>query len=243
MLSLQNQQQVKRAGIQRRIIITQQHIEEILGKRKFLLGVANVQRFALRLMPEHIVGIGYDGREFGREFNALAHQVVARNIIRRGIVSVELQHTARQYVHDVRTLQLHDVEHRFRHQRHIVHQQPAELLQLLRIWQSARQQEKSHLLKPETSFCQNSACQIRNLVSSEVQFTFYGNKSFSAAFISHHIAYVGQSYQNAGTVFVAQSALYIQFTKQCCINFYTALHSIGQFVNKILLFVSHKSAL
>ena len=119
-LGVQDQQHVERAGVQLRVVGSLQHIEEILRQRQARLGVADVQGTAVVVVPVHIVRVGDRGRELRDQLDALAHQVVARHVVRILVEGVELHHAAREDVHDVVALQLDDVQDGLLLQRHIV---------------------------------------------------------------------------------------------------------------------------
>ena len=152
MLCLQDEQQVERAGIKRRVVVAQQHVQEVLGQRIVLFRVTDVERAALCLVAQHVVGIGNDGGELRSQLYALAHQVVARNVIGRRVVGVEFKHAAGQYVHDVTAFQFDNAHHGLGHERHVLHQKAAKFLQLFGIGQIAREQQVGHLFKAEASF-------------------------------------------------------------------------------------------
>lgn len=71
-----------------------QHVQEILGKRVVVLRVAEVERAPEILVAQHVVCICDDGRELRDQLDALAHQVVRREIVRIVVERVHLKHAA-----------------------------------------------------------------------------------------------------------------------------------------------------
>ena len=94
MLRMQYQQQVKSARVERRIVLSLQHEEEVLRQRQVLLRMAYMQRASVLSVAQHIVRIRYYRREFRYQLDALAHQIVARSVVRVIVESIELQHAA-----------------------------------------------------------------------------------------------------------------------------------------------------
>ena len=62
-------------------MIAQEHIKEILGQRETFFRVANVKRAAQSLMTQHVISISNDSRELRDKFDALPHQIIARDVV------------------------------------------------------------------------------------------------------------------------------------------------------------------
>ena len=83
-----------------------QHVEEVRGYREVLMRVMDVQRASAHGVAVAVVGVSHDGGELRGELHRLAHEVVSRQVVGVRVERVHLQHGAREYVHDVRTLKV-----------------------------------------------------------------------------------------------------------------------------------------
>lgn len=198
--------------------------------------MTDVERAPEGFVAQHVIGIGDDGGKLRDEFHTLPHEVFARDIVGRVVVGVEFEHTACQDIHDVGAFKLHDVEHGFRHKRHVANQQVAELLEFLRVGQTAREKQIGDFFKSETLLVEHGMHEVGNLIAPEIEFAFDGLQTVFGAFIAHHIADIGESHQDASAVFVAQAALDVEFAEEVCIYLDAVFHIVGQLVNQVFFF-------
>ena len=187
-------------------------------------------------MAKHIKGIGYDSGEFRNQLDALAHQVIARGVVRIRIETVHLQYAACQDIHNVVSFKLDDIHLRLLFQRHIIIDQLAKGSQLFLVGQTTGKQQIGHFLKAEAFFLENGMRQVLKVVTAIEQFP--RNRFQSATrntLVAHHIAYLGQSHQHSRSVLVAQAALYIKLLEQFILDPGRFFQIFGQFINQIFL--------
>ena len=231
---MKDEHQVHSPGIQLGIVPSLEHKKEILGNGEPLLRMAYVQRAALLSVTEHIVGVGYDGRELAHQFNALTHKVFTGGVIRILIKGIEFQHAAGKYVHYIVPLQFDDVQKGILLQRHILHHKIVESLKFLTIWKLPRKQKIGHFLEAETFLLDDGIHNIRNLVPAEIQSAFYGlQASILQSFITDHIADICQPHEHSGSILVAQPPLHLLLLEQVCINLGAGLHLVRQLIYQI----------
>ena len=196
--------------------------------------MAYVQRAALLSVTEHIVGVGYDGRELAHQFNALTHKVFTGGVIRILIKGIEFQHAAGKYVHYIVPLQFDDVQEGILFQRHILHHKIVEGLKFLIVRKLSRKQQIGHLLEAETFLLDDGIHDIRNLVPAEIQSAFYGLQApILKSFITNHISYICQPHEHAGSILIAQAPLHLLLFEQVCINLGAGLHLVRQLIYQI----------
>jgi len=78
---------------------------------------------------------------------------------------------------------------------------------------------------------------IGNFVTAVEEFSFDGLQSFLRALIAHDITYIGQSYEDTGTILVAQATLDIEFLKKLRVDADTALHLVGELIDEVFFFL------
>lgn len=94
----------------------------------------------------------------------------------------------------------------------------AELLEFLRVGQTAREKQIGDFFKSKTLLVEHGMHEVGNLIAPEIEFAFDGLQTVFGAFIAHHIADIGESHQDASAVFVAQAAFDVEFTEEVCID-------------------------
>ena len=137
MLRLDDEQQVEHARVELGVVFVFDHIEKVLGDGLPLQRMAYVEAASLHRVAVDVVGVGDDGGKLGDELYRLPHEVVARDVVGVGVVGVHLQHATRQNVHDVRPLEVDDVDGGAMVEQHIVVEQLAKRRQLLLVGQLA----------------------------------------------------------------------------------------------------------
>ena len=137
MLRLDDEQQVEHARVELGVVFVLDHIEKVLGDGLPLQRMAYVEAASLHRVAVDVVGVGDDGGKLGDELYRLPHEVVARDVVGVGVVGVHLQHATRQNVHDVRPLEVDDVDGGAMVEQHIVVEQLAKRRQLLLVGQLA----------------------------------------------------------------------------------------------------------
>ena len=84
------------------------HAQEVLRRGKLRARIVDMQRFSVKIVAVHRVGICHNCRERANELDGLREQIVCRRIIRVFIVGIQQQHAPRQIVHDVPARVAHD---------------------------------------------------------------------------------------------------------------------------------------
>ena len=105
-LRLYDEEHVEHPRVELGVVSLLQHVEEVLGYREVLMRVMDVQRASAHGVAVAVVGVSHDCGELRGELHRLAHEVVARQVVGVRVERVHLQHSAREYVHDVRTLKV-----------------------------------------------------------------------------------------------------------------------------------------
>ena len=106
MLCMKDQCKIEDLNIQLGIFIAPlHHKQEILRYRAVFIGVTDMQRTPHLIVAQHLIGISDDGGELRNEVHRLPDEVFGRDVIGILIVSVQLQHTSGQDVHDVFSFQ------------------------------------------------------------------------------------------------------------------------------------------
>ena len=235
-LGVQDQQHVQRAGVQLRVVGALEHVEEVLRQRQARLGVADMQRTATVVVAVHIERVGDGRRELGDELDALAHQVLARDAVGILVEGIELQHAAREDVHDVVAFQFDDMQDGLLLERHVVEDQVLEGLELLGVRKAAGEQQEADLLVAETLLGHQGVHEVLDFVAPEIEASLGRHDgAVLLALIAHNVADVGQADQHAGAVFVAQAALDVQLLEEGGIDPGARLHLIGELVDQVFL--------
>ena len=194
------------------------HVQEILGEGVVVLRVAEVERPAEILVPQHIVCISDDRRELGDQLDALAHQVLRRQVIRILVECIHLQHAASENVHDIVAAHLDDVQNRPLLQEHVVHQSAAERLQLVRLRETAGQEKETRLLVAESALRDGRMDNIPDVILPEEEPAFGGDDPLRTLVIADDIADTGKPHKDSCAVFVSQTALYVVLLEEIDID-------------------------
>ena len=235
-LRMEYQEQVERAGVQFRETVALEHVQEVLRQRKARLRVADVQRTAVVMVAVHVVRVGNGGGELGDEFDALAHEVVAGDVVGVLVEGVELHHAAREDVHDVVTLELDDVQDGLLLKRHVVEDQVLERLELLGVRKPSGEQQEADLLVPEALLGHDGMDEVLHLVAPEIKPALDGKDApVVLPLVSDDVADVGEADKHARAVLVAQSPLDVEFLEELRIHAGAGLHLVRELVYQILV--------
>ena len=100
---------VEELGFQCRIIVSLQHIKEILRRRHALVRIPYAECLVIYQVHHRLVRINRNGRDFGNEADRLPQDVLNRSVIRILIQSIQTQNRPGKHVHDV--VPLHREDH------------------------------------------------------------------------------------------------------------------------------------
>ena len=233
---MKDEQQVKRTGVQFGEIIALEHVEEVFRKREAWLRVADVQRTAVVVVPVHVERIG-DGRgELRDEFDALAHEVVAGDVVRVLIEGVELHDAARKDVHDIVALQLNDVQDGLLLQGHVVEDQVLESLKFLGVRKASGEQQEADLLITEALLLHDGVYEVLHFVATEIQPSLDGHDGpVVQTLVTDDIADIGESDEHAGAVLITQTPLDIELLEEFRIHPGAGLHLVRELVYQIFV--------
>ena len=211
-------------------------MKEILGNRKILLRMADMQGTAESGMTKHIVCVCNDSGEFGNEVYALTHQIIAGSVIGFRVEAVHFEYAACQDIHNVVSFQLNDIHLGFLLQRHVIIDKFAERSQFLFIGQITGQQQIGHFLKSETLLLHKCVDNIFHIISPVEQFT--RNRLQATAgntFVTHYVTNPGKPDQHTRAIFITQTAFHIKLGEQFSINPNSFLHILGELINDVFL--------
>ena len=158
-------------------------------------------------------------REKRNKLNALAQNVRARSIIRLLIVCIQRQNTAGQRIHHVLCGSLHDdIAYEIRRQRTVTRQKSTKIGKLLRSRQITEQQQIDSFLKAKTLFFDKTGHNFLDIIAAIKKLAVAGN-----GFPVHYLAGLNirnlcQTCENAFSVDVTQTTLYVIFLIQARIN-------------------------
>ena len=148
-LGVQQQRHVQHAGLQRGVLhIRAQHPQKVLCGGKAGVRAVDIHTGVFFVVVIGVVAVHRQHGEDARQLDALAQHVGGVQVRSLGVVGRQRQHAARHAVHDIMAGRLHnDIAGKVGGHGAALAQHRAELFQLLRGGQLAKQQQIARLLK------------------------------------------------------------------------------------------------
>ena len=210
MLGVKDQHQIQQPGLLPGVtLVLAAHAQEVLRHAQLGVRIMDIERFAVKGVAFHRVGVRHDGGEAADQFDGLAHDVLHRDIVRAVVVGVEHQHAALQLVHNAsgRGLQDHILKETVR-QLPRGGQNGIEALKLLLRGQLSEQKQVGDLLVPEGAEALVHGENLIDVDPAVVQLAGDGDFLKVPEVIALDAADPRDARHYAGAVDVAQSALH-----------------------------------
>ena len=139
------------------------------------------------------------------------------------------------FVHNVGAFEVYQMNYRAVVERHIVVDKLHESRQLFLVGEPSAEDKVCNLLETEAFLLEQGRYEVVELISTVVEFALRGVRlTVLTHLVTYHIAYVSQTYEHAGAVFVAQATLHSVLRKQVVLNLAGRLYCITQLIYQIL---------